>query len=225
MSYVNEYFDFLEQKFHDARETQLENLDKAADMIVKTVQATGNFYVYGTGHSHMIAEELYTRAGGLRFVKAILPPELMLHQMYGKSTNLERLSGYAKAILDLYPVSDKDTFIIISNSGRNSATIEMCTEAQRRGAKVIAITSLKHSNAVEARHTSGKRLFEIADLVIDNQSEYGDAAFMVDGAQGPIGATSTFIGVALVQALTVIITEKLVAAGMPPEATKSANAN
>ena len=139
------YFEFLHTKLQDAQQTQFDNLNVAADKIVEAVNKGGNFYVFGSGHSHMVAEELYVRAGGLTFVKAILMPELMLHQMFHKSTNLERLPGYAKAILDLYPIDEKDVFLIISNSGRNSVPVEMAMEAKKRGAYVIAMTSLRHS--------------------------------------------------------------------------------
>ena len=223
MKTVNNYFEFLQQKLKDAQTTQEENLGQAAEMILSSVNSGGNFYVFGSGHSHMVAEELYTRAGGLSFVQAILPPELMLHQMPRKSTNLERLSGYAKAILDLYPVSEKDTFLIITNSGRNNVPIEMCLEAQKKGAKVIALTSLRHSKEVTSRHSGGKNLYQLADLVLDNQAELGDASFLVEGADAPVGGISDFIGIALVQALVVAITEKMVQNGQEPPIFRSAN--
>lgn len=223
MDTVNKYFEFLQQKLKDAQTTQVENLQVAADMILASVNDGGNFYVFGSGHSHMVAEELYTRAGGLSFVKAILPPELMLHQMPRKSTNLERLSGYSKAILDLYPITEKDTFLIITNSGRNNAPIEMCLEAQKRGAKVIALTSLHHSKGVTSRHVGGKNLYEIADLVLDNQAELGDASFYVEGVDSPVGGISDFIGIALAQALVVTITEKMIKSGQTPPVLRSAN--
>jgi len=223
MNYLQDYFAFLEGKLKDAAATQEENLNKAADQILESVCNGGHFYVFGSGHSHMVAEELYTRAGGLMFVKAILPPELMLHQMYGKSTNLERLPGYAKAILDLYPICEKDTLLIITNSGRNAVPIEMCMEAQKKGAKVIAMTSIRHSSGVTSRHASGKRLFEIADIVLDNQAELGDASFEIDGAGAPVGGISDFIGIALAQALAVITTAKIVEMGKRPPVLRSAN--
>lgn len=223
METVNKYFEFLQQKLHDAQSTQLENIQKAAEMILETVEQEGNFYVFGSGHSHMIAEELYTRAGGLSFVQAILPPELMLHQMPRKSTNLERLSGYAKAIMDLYPISSKDTLLIISNSGRNNVPIEVCLEAQQKGAKVIALTSLRHSSSVSSRHSGGKNLYQLADLVLDNQAELGDASFYVETVEAPVAGISDFIGIAIVQSLVVAITDLMVKKGQTPPILRSAN--
>ncbi len=223
MRTADRYFEFLQQKLHDAQTTQMENLEKAADKIVASVNAGGNFYVFGSGHSHMIAEELFDRAGGLQFVKAILMPELMLHEMFHKSTNLERLPGYAKAILDLYPVSENDVFLIISNSGRNSVPVEMALEAKKRGAFVIALTSLRHSSQVESRQKDGLKLFEVADLVLDNQAELGDASFVIEGAPAPVAGISDFIGIALAQSLVVLITEKMVKNGQVPPIYISAN--
>lgn len=223
MKTADRYFEFLHQKLNEGQTSQMENLEKAADKIVESVNAGGNFYVFGSGHSHMIAEELYTRAGGLQFVKAILMPELMLHQMFHKSTNLERLPGYAKAILDLYPVSEQDVFLIISNSGRNSVPVEMALEAKKRGAYVIAMTSLRHSSKVESRQKDGLKLYEVADLVLDNQAELGDASFTVEGAPAPVAGISDFMGIAFAQTLVVLITEKMVQKGQVPPIFISAN--
>jgi uncharacterized phosphosugar-binding protein len=128
MKEIQGYFDVLQSKLQSCMQTQKEAIDQAADMIVDSFLKGGRFYAFGTGHSHLIVEELYTRAGGLAFVKPILPTEMMLHEMPTKSSALERLPGYAKAILDLYPVEENDVFLIISNSGRNSAPVEMAME-------------------------------------------------------------------------------------------------
>lgn len=223
MNDIQGYFDFLKTKLNDLVETQSENIDKAADMIVESFLKGGRFYAFGTGHSHMIVEELYTRAGGLAFVKPILPSEMMLHELANKSSALERLPGYAKAILDLYPVGENDVFLIISNSGRNSAPVEMAMEAHKRGAKVICITSLKHSTKVTSRQNDGKKLYEVSDLVLDNQAEYGDAAYYVGEWNVPVAGTSDFIGIAIVQTLTVAIASKLAERGEEVPVFRSGN--
>jgi uncharacterized phosphosugar-binding protein len=222
---MNNYLEHLIKFLKSASETQDENIGRAADLVVESFTGNKKFFVFGSGHSHLIAEELYTRAGGLAFVKAILPPELMLHEMFNKSTLLERLEGYAPALLELYCVGHGDTIMIISNSGRNSVPVEMALAARERGARVIALTSLKHSGRVTSRHSSGKRLFELADVVLDNQGEYGDASFYAEGCKIPIGATSDAVGIALAQALTVRIVEKLVQRGIEPPLFYSSNAD
>ena len=223
MNDIQGYFDFLKQKLEDCVTTQSSAIDQAAEMIVDSFLKGGRFYAFGTGHSHMIVEELYTRAGGLAFVKPILPSEMMLHELANKSSALERLPGYSKAILDLYPVSENDVFLIISNSGRNSAPVEMAMEAHRRGAKVICITSMKHSTKVSSRQKDGKKLYEVSDLVLDNQAEYGDAAYYVGDWNVPVAGTSDFIGIAIVQTLTVAIASKLAERGEEVPVFRSGN--
>lgn len=220
---VQNYFDILAEKLQACRETQSENIKKAAEMIVDSQLKGGNFYVFGTGHSHMIAEELYTRAGGLAFVKIILPPELMLHQMVDKSTQLERLPGYAKVILDLYPIDERDVVMIISNSGRNSVPVEVAMEFKAKGAQVIAITSMRHSSQVTSRQKDGKKLYEVADLVLDNQAVFGDAAYTPEGYDKPVAGTSDFIGIAIVQTMVVAIVERMLELGEEPPVFLSAN--
>ena len=219
----NKYLEFVMSKLKEVQETQSENIEKAADLIVESCKKGGRFYVFGSGHSHMVAEELYIRAGGLAYVQGILPPELMLHEMPNKSTYLERLDGYASSILDLYKVNKNDTIMVVSNSGRNNVPVEMCLYSKEIGASVIALTSLKHSTQVKSRHKSGKNMYEIADVVIDNCGEKGDAAFYVEGFNVPTGPTSDATGIAIAQAIIVTVIDKLVKEGIEVPVFKSSN--
>jgi uncharacterized phosphosugar-binding protein len=220
---VQEYLAFVADKIAKAA-AQAGEIEKAADLIVESHVSGKHFFLFGTGHSHLVAEELYLRAGGLAFVRAILPAEMMLHEMPHKSTLLERLPRYAEAILTLYGVGRGDTILVISNSGRNNVPVETALVSKERGASVIALTSLKHSRKVHSRHSGGKKLFEIADVVLDNQAEYGDAAFRVEGCSSPVGPTSSAVGIAMVQALAVCVTAKLALRGEDPPVFRSSNA-
>lgn len=223
MSIASEYLHFVMGILQETLDTQSEAIEQAAQLVSKSCLQDGRFYVFGSGHSHMVAEEIYIRAGGLAYVKAILPPELMLHEMPNKSTYLERLDGYSKAMLDLYKVDEKDTIMIISNSGRNAVPVEMALEAKNKGAKVIAMTSMKHSTQTTSRHHSGKKLYEVADIVLDNGAEKGDAAFIIEGLATPTGPTSDSIGIAIAQALIASTINQLVKQGMQPPVFKSSN--
>ena len=220
---TSKYLDYLQEVFDNIKNNEPKNLDQAADLIVESIQSGGRFYVFGSGHSHMVAEEIYIRAGGLAYVKAILPPELMLHEMPNKSTYIERLSGYSKEILKLYKVDHKDTLMIISNSGRNSVPVEMALEAQAIGCKVIAMTSMEHTTSGSSRHESGKRLFELADVVIDTHAPKGDAAFYIDGVDTPVGPVSDFSGIALANSLIVAVVEKMKKLELETPIFKSSN--
>ena len=218
------FFDHLQGKMQEVLDHELPNIDKAAQLMAESCLKGGRIYVFGSGHSHLIAEEMYVRAGGLALVHAMLLPEFMLHGgMPTKSTFLERLEGVAPGLVDLYHVDEKDTVMVVSNSGRNPVPVEMCLAAKAKGAKVVALTSMKHSANVTSRHSSGKKMYEIADVVIDNCAEKGDAAFYVEGFDVPIGPTSDAVGVAIAQALTVEIVDRLVKAGMEPPVLRSAN--
>lgn len=223
METAAKYFAHVQQKLQEVLDHELSNIEKAADFVVESCKKGGKFYVFGSGHSHMIAEELYLRAGGLALVHAILPPELMLHEMPNKSTYLERVEGYAKALVELYHVEEKDTLMVISNSGRNAVPVEMCLESKKKGASVIAMTSMKHSSSCTSRHSSGKKMYEIADVTIDNRGEIGDAAFPIEGLDSCIGPTSDAVGITIAQALVCEVVDKLVKAGIEPPIFKSSN--
>lgn len=223
MTISKQYLQYVAEILQKTMDTQEEALEQAAELVCATCLNKGRFYVFGSGHSHMIAEELYIRSGGLAYVKAILPPELMLHEMPNKSTWLERLSGYAEAMLKLHKVDEKDTILIISNSGRNIVPVEMALESRKLGAKIIAMTSLQHSTQTTSRHASGKKLYELADVVLDNGAPKGDAGFFIEGLDTPTGPTSDTIGIALAQALIASAIDKLVRNGHQPPVFKSSN--
>ena len=223
MSTAGDYLRYLSNILEETIETQCENIKRASEFVSESCIKGGKFYVFGSGHSHMVAEELYIRAGGLAYVRAILPPELMLHEMANKSTYLERLEGYSEALLKLYKVDKNDTLMIISNSGRNNVPVEMALEAQKLGTKVIALTSLKHSRSTTSRHKSGKKLYQVADVVIDNGAPEGDAAYKIQGLDTPTGATSDAIGIAIAQALIAEVIDNMIKKGHKPPVFKSSN--
>ena len=217
------YFAHAQNKLQQVLEHELPNIKIAADYVTESCKNGGKFYVFGSGHSHMIAEELYLRAGGLALVHGILPPELMLHEMANKSTYLERVEGYSQALVELYRVEARDTVMVISNSGRNAVPVEMCLAAKAKGAKVIAMTSMQHSANCTSRHSSGKKMYEIADVTIDNWGEPGDASFPIEGLDSTIGPTSSITGITIAQALVCQVVDNLVKEGIEPPVFKSSN--
>lgn len=201
--------------------TQLPAVQRAALLVADAIEKKHLFWAFGTGHSHLLVEELWGRAGGMTAVHPILEPGLMLHEGLQKSSGLERLPGLAEVLIREHPVGAGDCLLMVSNSGRNAVPVEFAELAAGRGATVIALTSLRHSEAVDSRAPGGQRLFEVADVVIDNCGVPGDA--LLDSPGGRLGPTSTFIGSLLVQALATEAVGLLQGRGAPVELLVSNN--
>jgi uncharacterized phosphosugar-binding protein len=120
-------------------------------------------------------------------------------------------------------LGENDSMIVISNSGRNPLPIEVAMVAKERGLTLIAVTSLGHSTSVSSRHTSGKRLFELADVVIDNLGEPGDASLSVNGSDAPLGPTSTITGAYIINEIIIVSVTWMIENAVEPPVFKSAN--
>ena len=162
-------------------------IEAGAALIADALASGAAIHVFGTGHSHMLAEELYYRAGGLVRVRPILFEGLMLHASASGSTLLERLPGLAAALLADHPMNAGDVILVASSSGRNAVVTEMARLARERGVTVIAITSLAHATSEAARERGGPALHELADVVIDNGGCVGDAAVRIEGLASAVG--------------------------------------
>ena len=222
-SYANQYFHELQGVLERVVASQSEPIGRAAETISRAISQGGILHTFGTGHSHLIAEEFYYRAGGLVSVNPILFDGLMLHRDPVLSTHLERLSGLAATILESQMISPVDVAFVASNSGANAVSRELALEMQRRGITVIAMTSITHATSKEARATEGVRLHDIADIVIDNGGVLGDAIVSVDGFDQKVAPTSTAIGAAIANAIVAQTVANLVRDGEHPRVYTSAN--
>lgn len=200
-----------------------ESIEKSAEIIAQTLINGNRIYLFGTGHSHMLAEELFYRAGGLVNIQPILVDSLMLHVSASGSTVAEREEGIAEKIFSEYSMGEKDTVIIISNSGRNGVIVDMALLCKEKGLNVIALTNLEHTYASASRHKSGKRLCEIADVVLDNGGCVGDACIEVDGVSGKICPTSTVCGAFILNAVVAEAVDICAKKGFIPDHFASSN--
>jgi uncharacterized phosphosugar-binding protein len=222
LSYRN-YFSKLLTILDRILEEQGASIERAATVIAECLKEDGIVHTFGTGHAHLIAAEPFYRAGGLAPVNAILDDRVTFSRGALDSTVAERTSGLAADILKSIAIDEKDVAIIISNSGRNAVPVEAAIAFKERGVKVIAITNLAHSKANSARNPTGKRLFEIADIVVDTCVPVGDAVISVPGIRFPIGPASTVAASAIVNAIFVQSSILLARKGITVPALPSGN--
>lgn len=203
---------------------QEQNIKRAGEMIAYTITSGGIVHTFGTGHSHIIAEEAFFRAGGIASINPILDERLIFLKGALESTRAERESGLAGSLIEREDIRREDAAIIISNSGRNAAPVEMALEMKARGVQVIAITSLEQSQAAVSRHASGKKLYELADVTIDNCVPTGDALVSLDGLNSKTGASSTVAGAAIVHSIVIEALKVMLRRGESAPVLPSANA-
>jgi len=198
MGYLDEIIKLLEE----IRDTQGGAIEQAAVAIADAIQNDHLVYVFGPSHAGILAQELFYRAGGLVPINPILPPGLMVDvRPVTLTSKLERLPGFGEQIIAETPVEAGDVVIVHSVSGRNAAAVEVAQGARERGAVVIAVTSLQYSSAVHPRKAGMPRLFEVADLVLDNRAPVGDALVEIPGTQQKAAPSSTVTGAAMLNAV------------------------
>lgn len=223
MNVMRKYLDQIVSVLSGITNDQSEALDAATSVVVEALKKNKLVYVVGSGHSHLIAAEAFFRAGGIAAVQPILDPSLMLHISASKSSLIEREPGSVARVLSNYDIKEGDVVFIVSNSGRNAFPIEAAAIVKQRGAATVAITSIKHTTAVSARHASGKRLFELVDIVLDNGAEYGDASVDVGPQNLPMGPTSTISGCFIINAVMAQAVDLLSHQGVQVDVYRSSN--
>lgn len=195
----------------------------AAELVVETLRQQRIVHIFGAGHSALLAQEVFYRAGGLVAVRPILDRRIQFEDGAIESTEFERKPGAAEDLAARAHFQRGDVGIVISNSGRNVLPVQMAIEMRAAGMKVIALTNLVQSKAGGSLHPSGKRLFECADAVLDNHCPAGDAAVAIAGTINSMGPVSTIAGAALLHAVFLQATTQLVEEGNVPAIFQSAN--
>lgn len=218
-----EYLRNIQKLLEKLENTQEQVIEQVAEVCADCIYNGGLLYFFGTGHSHMICEEPFYRAGGLASIYPILETDLMLHEGASKSSSYERLEGLGNVVVTHTPLGKGDVLFLISNSGRNCAIIDAALEAKKRGAVTVAITSMNHTTNVASRHSSSLNLYQVCDFVLDNGGIMGDASVSLDGLPQKIAPTSSVIDITLVNLVLVNTVELLLQKGMTPPVFTSAN--
>ena len=217
--------DFLQQAqaiLDRIRNTQMENIAAAAEICADTISGNGLVHLFGTGHSRMFIEEMFPRHGSFAGFHPIVELSLTFHNpVVGANGQrqamfLEHVEGFADVILRNFVIKPPDSFVIFSNSGVNEVVVEMALAVKSRDLPVIAVVSMDHCNSVQPRHSSGKRLPDVANVTIDNCTPAGDAMVNIEGLGDPVGPGSTIGAATVTNALKCLIAEKLTQSGKPP---------
>ncbi|MFP5343255.1 MAG: sugar isomerase domain-containing protein, partial [Candidatus Limnocylindria bacterium] len=208
--------------------TQADALEQASQWCADAIAADGLVHLFGTGHSRIPVEEMFPRYGSYPGFHPLVELSMTFHtQVVGangqrQAMAIERMPGLAEIVLDNFHFGRQDVMIVFSAGGTTAVPIEMAQGARRRGLRVIAVTSVDQSRQSDPEPTSGKRLLEEADLVIDLCSPAADAAVDVAGLDTPVGPVSTITGVAIVNSIKVRTAELLVERGaMVPVITRA----
>ena len=202
-NYIKKYIDEISKSTKSILIKQNKILSQVADLFCKTYFNDGMIYVFGTGHSHMIAEEGHFRAGGFAPMCPILSSSTMLHESATFSSKIERTKGIASQLLNKYKITSNDIVIIISNSGVNQAPIEAAIYAKNKKCKVIGISSLKYSKKIQ----KNKKLYQLADIHIDNNGLAGDAIISINNYK--VAPFSTVAGVVIINSIISEVAFKL----------------
>lgn len=213
-TYSEQFFSLALQLIETVSRDSAPAIEQCAEAIAEAIVNGQQLVMFGSGHSALVARDAAGRAGGL------VPVVVIEDVIEGDA---ERIEGFAKIIASRYALEAGSVLIVISNSGINAVPIEMAQLGKDLGLTVVAITSLPHSQSVETRHSSGKKLYEIADIVIDTHGERGDALLPVPGSDYRTGALSTMIGCAIVQAITVEAVKRVTDKGQTAPILVSAN--
>lgn len=211
---TKEFFIEAERLMRVLAENEGEAISKAADILAAGIIEGGILQAFGSGHSYAAAIEICGRAGGLIPSKVINDPAAGLY---------ESVEGVGAILTHKVRIDPNDVFVLISNSGRNPLMIELAQWVKEHGNKLIVVTALEASKSSSSRHSSGKLLYEFADVVLDNHSIFGDAALEIEDLDTKICGTSSFSAVLLLQQMVYEAVRKMVAVGYRPPVYKSAN--
>jgi len=216
------YFDTVIDRLQQVADTQGPAIARAAEACAKSILNDKLVFTFGTGHGSFAAMEMFPRTGTVTGFRPIVESSMIsFHRVLGDGGArqyrfIHGREGYGTAILAAHQLDPGDTMLIFSHSGLNAVTLDIAVGAKEKGMTLIGVTSIPHSSSTPSRHSCGKRLFELADVVIDTGVPKGDAGIAIDSAGHRVGATSTSIAIAIGQAINAATAELIVQSGREP---------
>lgn len=222
------YLAEAEKILHRVRDTQLPVIRQAAALCAETIANRGLVHLFGSGHSRMAVEEVFPRYGSFPGFHPIVELSLTNHtQVVGangqrQAMAIERMEGLGEPILRNFVFRDRDLMIVFSTSGNKGVPVDVALGAKARGLTVVAVIAAAYSELIASEHSSGRKLADIADLVVDNCALPGDSMVDVPGVDARVGPGSTIGNTAVVNTLKVLVAQDLAARGQPPLVLASA---
>ncbi len=220
-TYLNQIIHLLEK----IRDEELSGLKESAALMADAIENGHNIFAFGSSHSSLPVQDIVYRAGGLMLVNPIYGPGIASLDTHPPTlgSDIEKLPGYAKLLLDNQPIKKDDVLIVVSVSGRNAVPIEMAKIAKERGIKVIGVTSHAYTTSVDSRHSSGKKMYEFADVVLDNKVDKGDAVLQDDRVPQKFVPASGVTSTAILHALVAAAIEETLKRDIVPPVYLAAN--
>jgi uncharacterized phosphosugar-binding protein len=222
MTVADRYFELLIERLTEVRATQAHAIERAATACADSIAKGKLAFSFGTGHGALPALEMFPRTGTIVGFRPIVESTMIsFHRVWGdmgarQYRFIHAVEGYGRAILRSHHLDPEDSIVLFSHSGVNAVVLDIALGAKEKGLTVIAVTSLPHSSASPPRHSSGKKLFEVADIVVDTRAGLADASIRIDGLDAPVGANSTSVAIAIAHAIVCATAEKLVRQGVRP---------
>jgi uncharacterized phosphosugar-binding protein len=211
---AKKYFENINQLVSEIETTQLSAIHEAAVRMADSIEAGRAVHLFGSGHSVIPVMDIYPRYGSFIGFHPIMDPRLMWFNVIGPGGArellwLERAEGYVSNVLLSHKLDPRDTLLVFSHGGLNAAPVEMAIAAKEKGLTVVAVTSLANHRVSKPTHSSGKRLGDIADIVIDNCVPFEDAVVAINGQDEKVGATSTVATVCISMSLVAEVAQEL----------------
>ncbi|HSN95152.1 MAG TPA: SIS domain-containing protein [Anaerolineaceae bacterium] len=205
----------LLQRISDEEES---SVNEAAKTIADAVEFGHNIFAFGCTHSSLPIQDLVYRAGGFMLINPIFGPGIAAldTRPATMTSEIENLPGYAKIIFDAHPINEGDVLILVSVSGRNSVPVELAQIAKQRKVKIIGVISRDYSENVTSRHSSGKKMYEFADVILDNKVAKGDALLHAEGVPQKFCPASGVTSNALLHAMIAATIQELLRRGITP---------
>jgi uncharacterized phosphosugar-binding protein len=209
-------------------ETQIGKLEEASEVMAETIAHGGLVHMFGSGHSALPVQDMFPRYGAYPGFRPLMDMRLMWTNVIGSGGAkgllwLERREGYAQVLFENEPIRKRDVMLVFSHGGLNAVGIEVLMEATKRGLTTVAVTSMENYGRREATHSSGKKLADVADIVIDNCTPAEDALVAIEGWKAPVAAGSTVAFTAIAMAIIAEVAARLAKKGKTPPVFVSPN--